>query len=518
MNFEFREEHGKKLPTVRIQKMVIDNFKSVTHGEVLFNCGKHFIPYDTKSDILGVYGQNGSGKTSLVEALAILRYVMKGSVVPDSYTECISKDASFARLSFTFDLQYPDGRIRKVVYSFSISSIEKSIEEQSAEIGNYAHRKQYKNKVVVFDEVISMSGDFEGKNKPLKPIIDTSSREEVFEPKAKQKVFVDSSKDIEELKYLKRLTWDKACSFIFYKDTMQLFYDSNIYSEYFQVLLEMRHYAWFFLYVIDTRSFGYIRSGFVIPIFTRGGVFPIETMEPSIFPDDLSEIVSVEIESINSVLSQLIPQLFIELRTISDAVTKDGESGRLVELIAKRDGIEMPIRYESDGVKKIISILSLIVSVFNDRSITVAIDEIDAGIYEYLLGELLKMIQDSGKGQLIFTSHNLRPLEVLNKEFICFTTTNPDNRYYRLKGIGATNNLRNTYIREILMNDQDEELYKRTKNYKTLEALTKAGALLAGAAIAGAAVAGIGAAAPAVVGGVVAKAAVDVAKTTNKRI
>ena len=81
------------------------------------------------------------------------------------------------------------------------------------------------------------------------------------------------------------------------------------------------------------------------------------------------------------------------------------------------------------------------------------------------------MVQDSGKGQLIFTSHNLRPLEVLNKEFICFTTTNPDNRYYRLKGIGASNNLRSTYIREILMNSQDEELYKRTKKYKTLDSL-----------------------------------------------
>ena len=37
------------------------------------------------------------------------------------------------------------------------------------------------------------------------------------------------------------------------------------------------------------------------------------------------------------------------------------------------------------------------------------IDELDSGIYEYLLGECLEVMQDKAKGQLIFTSHNLRP-------------------------------------------------------------------------------------------------------------
>lgn len=56
------EEHGNNLPTVRIKKVVLDNFKSVGHGMITFNCGREFIPCDTESDILGIYGQNGSGK------------------------------------------------------------------------------------------------------------------------------------------------------------------------------------------------------------------------------------------------------------------------------------------------------------------------------------------------------------------------------------------------------------------------------------------------------------------------
>ena len=68
-------ENLKELPTVRIQKVVLENFKSVEYGEMEMACGKKFVPYDTQSDILGIYGQNGSGKTSMIEALAILEYL-----------------------------------------------------------------------------------------------------------------------------------------------------------------------------------------------------------------------------------------------------------------------------------------------------------------------------------------------------------------------------------------------------------------------------------------------------------
>lgn len=66
----------------------------------------------------------------------------------------------------------------------------------------------------------------------------------------------------------------------------------------------------------------------------------------------------------------------------------------------------LPLKYESEGIKKIISVLHLLIAAYNSLSITLAIDELDSGIYEYLLGELLRIMQKSGKGQLIFTSHN----------------------------------------------------------------------------------------------------------------
>lgn len=154
---------------------------------------------------------------------------------------------------------------------------------------------------------------------------------------------------------------------------------------------------------------------------------------------------------------------------------KDGNPATVMMLTAYRDGKELPLRDESDGVRKIISVLSLIIAAFNQKSVTVAIDEFDAGIFEYLLGEILQALEESGKGQFIFTSHNLRPLEVIDKKFLYFTTTNPDNRYIRLKNISATNNLRDTYFREIILCEQEEEIYNKTKRFKIIAALKKAG-------------------------------------------
>ena len=99
------------------------------------------------------------------------------------------------------------------------------------------------------------------------------------------------------------------------------------------------------------------------------------------------------------------------------------ESG--TEQIIRAGWKRIPLRYESDGIKKIISVLHMLIAMYNNPSMTLAIDELDSGV------EILKVIHESGKGQLFFTSHNLRPLETLKRECIIFTTANPKNRYIR---------------------------------------------------------------------------------------
>ena len=166
----------------------------------------------------------------------------------------------------------------------------------------------------------------------------------------------------------------------------------------------------------------------------------------------------------NIVLQQLIPGLIIDLMILDSQILKNGNKGVNIQLMAKREQKEIPIKYESEGIRKLISVLQLLIVVYNKPSITVAIDELDSGIFEYLLGEILRVIAEQGKGQLIFTSHNLRPLETLDKRFIAFTTTNPENRYMRMAYVKSTNNLRNCYYHDLLLGGQSEPLYNSTNN------------------------------------------------------
>ena len=468
-------EHGMNLPTVRIKSVRLYNFKSVGFGEVVFNCGRRFVPFNTESDILGLYGQNGSGKTALIEALAIMKEVVSAKSVSSAYADCIAIDKEYAKLEFTFDLQYEGGIVREADYSFCIKTMELTQDEI---------REKYKNapeefdipkkdkKIIVFNEKYSLLWEDASRKQP---VIDTSSDEYAFIPDTKRKILAGGGKKVlVDLAVNKKVALAGAKSFVFNNETLKIFNDFDNKNVFFRTLLELYYFADRYLFVVDTKSSGIIRLNFALPIFTRKGlaIFDVKTSQ-EMKEDDFYE-VSEDLSKVSSVLEQLVPGLSLDMKKISDILDKKGEKAVVVELVANRNGLELPLRDESDGVRKIISVLSLIIAAFNEQSVTVAIDEFDAGIFEYLLGEILQALEESGKGQFIFTSHNLRPLEVINKKFLYFTTTNPNNRYIRLKNVLATNNLRDMYFREIVLNEQDEQIYNRTKKFKIVSALKKA--------------------------------------------
>ena len=85
------------------------------------------------------------------------------------------------------------------------------------------------------------------------------------------------------------------------------------------------------------------------------------------------------------------------------------------------------------------------------------------------------LLQTAGDGQLIFTSHNLRPLETLDKQLIVFTSTDPNNRYVRMRGVKETNNLRSLYFGNIVLGGSETELYKYTSDGEIAYAMRQAG-------------------------------------------
>ena len=345
---------------------------------------------------------------------------------------------------------------------------------------NFSEAESYK--VELFDEVLSFSYTDKNTKHKMVDLINTNSKE-VFSPKSKYVELVGKDKEVAtNLEVVKRLALASSRSFIFSGELLSTIDNKchqTIYTDLFQVIVQYGNSE---LFVIDTQNNGLITLNALPVTFMyesgnsrASGNIMLSLDEPSTIPEEAAELIKKMIPNMNKVLSQLVPGLTIDVYDFGKQVLQNGSVGCRVQLISKKNNKDIPLRYESEGIKKIISILQLLIFMYNNPSITVVIDELDSGIFEYLLGEILKIISEKGQGQLIFTSHNLRPLETLDKSFIVFTTTNPNNRYIRLTNVKENNNLRNFYYRDIVLGGQDEVIYDSTNNYEIALAFREAG-------------------------------------------
>ena len=65
---------------IRLSSLKISNIKNVKNGQVVMPnaCRKH-ITYKN-AEVLGLYGQNGSGKTAVIDTLYYLQKIMIGGI------------------------------------------------------------------------------------------------------------------------------------------------------------------------------------------------------------------------------------------------------------------------------------------------------------------------------------------------------------------------------------------------------------------------------------------------------
>ncbi len=94
-----------KNSTVRIESVSITNLKNVVSGSLSFenNSRKEY-----NASIVGLYGQNGSGKTALIDAVALLKYALSGFSIPSEYADYINVGAQSATIKFNLKVKNMD--------------------------------------------------------------------------------------------------------------------------------------------------------------------------------------------------------------------------------------------------------------------------------------------------------------------------------------------------------------------------------------------------------------------------
>ncbi|MEG0144120.1 MAG: AAA family ATPase [Akkermansia sp.] len=289
---------------------------------------------------------------------------------------------------------------------------------------------------------------------------------------------VANKKEIrQKLLIAKALAYDSTKSYLFGKEGFDIF-SRELKGEKQTILIALGNFAKLYLTVIERSQSGVIPLN-LLPMSLVAdvghGSLPIVLTQPNVMPIPMYEGLKNLLNQINTVLLHIIPGLSINIEKLGTEFLPDGSQGMRFELVSLREENKIPLRYESEGIKKLVSILGVLIDMYNKPYICLVIDELDAGIYEYLLGELFHIIEEGGKGQLIFTSHNLRPLEMIHKNNIVFTTTNPINRFIRFTGIKKDHNLRDMYIRTINLSGQSEEVYAPTESSAIGRAFRRAG-------------------------------------------
>lgn len=456
---------------IRLASVSLKSFKNVINGSVSFSSHIEGKKSYNGSDIIGIYGQNGSGKTALIDALHFLQLIMQGNSLQNSrINEYINTKTKEATIQAVFDMFYNDIKF-EITYAVKLINKDNDISLAGEELYlvKYCDEKR-------FPKVLLIKYDIND--------VDT-----IFKPNKNLSLFTSKKHNyISELKVARMMGEKDKASFIFGSMLFDILakVDNEAVKEILLITKSLQIFSQRDLFVISNNHSGMISANLVLPMafridYTNGGIkgdVPVLLDRPFVMPIDAKHLLDEIVEQINMVLIAIIPGMKIGIKDYGRQLLDNGEEGIRLELTScRKDALPIPIRMESSGIIKIISILQAMIKAFANPSICLAIDELDAGIFEYILGEILSIFSNHAKGQLLFTSHNLRPLEVLDKKFLVFSTANPQRRYIRFSGLKATNNLRDSYIRAVTLGGQKEVLYDETDNLMISKAFRKAGRL-----------------------------------------
>lgn len=444
----------------KICDIEINGMKNVLHGKLVFQNMNRLIKTGFENyrfqHVSGMYGNNGSGKSTVVETMAFLRDLIADEKILGASEK---KERMDHQRRLLINAETKDAQNKFTVY------LKKEKEEIFLEY--FVQIKKLEKQFLIVSEKIRKKAKEKDKNwNSWKTMLEYNrEQDEIRLDGRKQKKnsilftkLMAYQEQREKTDYLKSFFFDQSAYDLVKESCSEGVQDT---------LCDLLEFVNYDLLTLEYNQLSEL-DHWILPVAIQfpdthkhlQGTLPL-IMRPGAkltIPIDLYSSVVNVIAQIHTVLQTIIPDLDLDLKNVEKTINEDGEPSYSFEIMSRRHGVEIPLMHESLGIKKIISMLNMLVACYNDPRINLFIDEMDSGVFEHLLGQLVEAFDQKAKGFLFFTAHNLRPLEKIEDKELYFTTIDPNERYTKLS-VAANNNPRNVYFHDInLGNDHGPDL------------------------------------------------------------
>ena len=423
----------------------LSNFKSF--GNIRFDFRKNKKQY---KKFIAIYGENGSGKSNFVSAIELLSHTVTSFVnikhikqlrmmleKDEANKELLSEDwfKNIGFLDISQNLKncrmIDNNDISTVTYGFLIDEVE----------GYYTF--SFDDKTIVREELYYLNNKQRGK------LFTIENKDSNIISYISQYLFKDNKYE-NDIMELSEMYWGKH-SFLALilgeiKEKNKKYIATNISENLIKVI------DGFMQIFISCKSSRYQTS------ITGGSNFKFRDFE-NVDIKLQNEKQKKELELIEKILKDFYTQAYTDIIDIYYEQVPTPGNNQIAryklygkKIIAGKTRV-IPFSLESAGTQNVLSVLRAILEAINGQ--TVVYDEIDNGIHDLLMKNILISLKDEITGQLIITTHNTLLLEELDSKsaYVIYTDFdgNKDARCfddYDIR-IQSTNNARKLYLNGI---------------------------------------------------------------------
>ena len=303
---------------VRLVRVELCDYKNVAHGILEMPCSINRDFSCDRAEILGIYGQNGSGKTAVIEALSLAKDLLSANPLPHGTSDSISQSAEASSCLLVFFIGDENEGIL-AEYAFTVTRSD-----------------AYARGVYISEEKISYRSVSDGKSSPVKPLLHYKADEKskFLSPKYRYALMAKNEDDAVELAVAKKISVRSATSFLFSEDARPFLLRSLTVSAddlaLKTILMTLSHYAKQGFFVVDSNHSGTISLGAVMPLalhFDGNDGTPDQTLlsltEPSVQALPTYDFIKMSVSAINHVLGVLIPGMKLFIKEYGGQITED---------------------------------------------------------------------------------------------------------------------------------------------------------------------------------------------------